>query len=147
MQNYLKWLLITCVFGALYGVSEWQFQLFSGMAEKDSWGICYTLWGLMGFVVLESFFRCNKLSIAKLATVSFIASLLGLLGTFLGMRDGFGAVDIAGMDATNQEAVQATMGNLFLCLYLALNTTITGIFVSLPALTYMYFLGDKNAVS
>jgi len=144
MQNYLRWLLITCIFGVLYGVSEWQLHLFSDMASRDDWGICYTLWGLGAFTILESLRRCNRSSIHKMATLSFVASLLGLLGTFMGMRDGFGAFNIAELDPSNQAAVQMSMGELIHCIYLALNTTITGIFVALPALTYMYFLGDKN---
>lgn len=144
MIEYLKWLIITVVYVVFYGVLEREYQFFSQMAEADMFYICYSLWGLAGYVCLEALVCRNK---DKLATLSFVASLCGLLGTFLGLANAFNSVDIEGLDPSNIEGVRDTMASLFQFMYVAMYTTITGIFVTLPALTYMHYLGEKNETS
>lgn len=137
----LKWLLITVVYVIFYGVLEVKFKFFSDMAKADVFCICYALWGLLGLVCLESLVFKSK---EKLGTLSFVASLLGLLGTFLGLANAFNTVDIESLDPSNIEGVRDTMASLFSFMYVAMYTTITGIFVSLPALTYLHFMGETN---
>ena len=76
-----------------------------------------------------------------------MASLLGLLGTFLGLANAFNSIDIDSLDPSNIEGVRDTMANLFGFMYVAMYTTITGIFVSIPALTYLHFLGETRESS
>ena len=148
MTNFLRWLTITSVLVVFYGVIEYNFKFFSNMAAVDDYYICYGLWGLLFFVVIEALLHTDSKGVHKLSTLSFVASLSGLLGTFLGMAGAFGAVDISSLDPSNITQIRTTMAEMFECMYLAMNTTITGIFVSLPALAYLYFIGaNKNETS
>tara|TARA_R100001377_G_scaffold78989_1_gene56956 strand:+ start:128 stop:577 length:450 start_codon:yes stop_codon:yes gene_type:complete len=143
-KENLKWLIITLVYVIFYGVLEAKFQFFTNMARADIFCICYALWGLLGLICLEAIVFKSK---EKLGTLSFVASLLGLLGTFLGLANAFNSIDIDSLDPSNIEGVRDTMANLFGFMYVAMYTTITGIFVSIPALTYLHFLGETRESS
>jgi biopolymer transport protein ExbB/TolQ len=115
------------------------------MANSDPYYICHALWGLFLFIIIEALYYSNTdKRVEKLATLSFIASLAGLLGTFLGLAGAFAQVDVTSLDPANVEEVRKTMSEMFSNMRLAMNTSITGMFVSLPALAYMYFLGEKT---
>ena len=90
-KENLKWLIITLVYVIFYGVLEAKFQFFTNMAKADIFCICYALWGLLGLICLEAIVFKSK---EKLGTLSFVASLLGLLGTFLGLANAFNSIDI-----------------------------------------------------
>lgn len=149
MKKFLVWITLTSLFLVLYGAFEYQFQFFTGMAETDPYMICKILWGLMAFVVFESFFvSITKMKAESLSVLAFLGTLTGLLGTFLGLGGSLEAMDIANLDISNQEMVKQSLADTNYYMFVAMNTSITGILVAIPATLYMYFLKDnKNEVS
>ena len=143
MIQVLKWLCITSMIGTLYGVLEYQHNLFSDLAAVDTTYISYGLWGLLVVVVFEGL-RYAITDKNKLEVLTFAATMIGILGTFFGVAAAIGELKPESFDPSNIELVRQMMAGLAAGFDVALNTTITGIFVSLPALAYMYLLGGGN---
>ena len=137
--NFLKWLSITSIALVALVVSEFKFNSFSSLASTDITFICYGIL-LLGIVSVLFCFRqvMNKTyHMKKMNDLSYVAQMLGLLGTVIGMSFLFGSLSAVEDGELRQKLITTGMATV-------LNTTIVGIVCSLLIYTYVIFLREDK---
>ena len=137
--NFLKWLSITSIALVALVVSEFKFNSFSSLASTDITFICYGIL-LLGIVSVLFCFRqvMNKTyHMKKMNDLSYVAQMLGLLGTVVGMSYLFSSLSVVEDAELKQSLITTGMATV-------LNTTIVGIVCSLLIYTYVIFLREDK---
>ena len=137
--NFLKWLSITSIALVALVVSEFKFNSFSSLASTDITFICYGIL-LLGIVSVLFCFRqvMNKTyHMKKMNDLSYVAQMLGLLGTVVGMSYLFSSLSVVEDAELKQRLITTGMATV-------LNTTIVGIVCSLLIYTYVIFLREDK---
>lgn len=137
--NFLKWLSITSIALVALIVSEFKFNSFSSLASTDITFICYGIL-LLGIVSVLFCFRqvMNKTyHMKKMNDLSYVAQMLGLLGTVVGMSYLFSSLSVVEDAELKQSLITTGMATV-------LNTTIVGIVCSLLIYTYVIFLREDK---
>ena len=120
-------------------VSEFKFNSFSSLASTDITFICYGIL-LLGIVSVLFCFRqvMNKTyHMKKMNDLSYVAQMLGLLGTVVGMSYLFSSLSVVEDAELKQRLITTGMATV-------LNTTIVGIVCSLLIYTYVIFLREDK---
>lgn len=120
-------------------VSEFKFNSFSSLASTDITFICYGIL-LLGIVSVLFCFRqvMNKTyHMKKMNDLSYVAQMLGLLGTVVGMSYLFSSLSVVEDAELKQSLITTGMATV-------LNTTIVGIVCSLLIYTYVIFLREDK---
>jgi len=138
-QNFLKWTSITSIALVALLVSEFKFGAFSTLASADVTFICYGILLLGIAAVLFSFRQVmNKTyHMKKMNDLSYVAQMLGLLGTVIGMSYLFASLNAIEEPELRQNLITTGMATV-------LNTTIVGIVCSLLIYTYVIFLREDK---
>ena len=137
--NFLKWLSITSIALVALVVSEFKFNSFSSLASTDITFICYGIL-LLGIVSVLFCFRqvMNKTyHMKKMNDLSYVAQMLGLLGTVVGMSYLSSSLSVVEDAELKQRLITTGMATV-------LNTTIVGIVCSLLIYTYVIFLREDK---
>tara|TARA_B100000287_G_C20282053_1_gene642454 strand:- start:151 stop:576 length:426 start_codon:yes stop_codon:yes gene_type:complete len=137
--NFLKWLSITSIALVALVVSEFKFNSFSSLASTDITFICYGIL-FLGIVSVLFCFRqvMNKTyHMKKMNDLSYVAQMLGLLGTVVGMSYLFSSLSVVEDAELKQSLITTGMATV-------LNTTIVGIVCSLLIYTYVIFLREDK---
>jgi hypothetical protein len=137
--NFLKWLSITTIALTSLMVSEYKYDAFSSLASADITFICYGIL-LLGITSVLFCFRqvMNKTyHMKKMNDLSYMAQMLGLLGTVIGMSFLFASLSSIEDGELRQELITTGMATV-------LNTTIVGIVCSLLIYTYVIFLREDK---
>tara|TARA_R110002020_G_scaffold46539_22_gene132412 strand:- start:1762 stop:2187 length:426 start_codon:yes stop_codon:yes gene_type:complete len=137
--NFLKWVSITSIAMVALLVSEFKFGAFSKLASADITFICYGIL-LLGITAVFFSFRqvMNKTyHMKKMNDLSYVAQMLGLLGTVIGMSFLFGSLSAVEDGELRQNLITTGMATV-------LNTTIVGIVCSLLIYTYVIFLREDK---
>ena len=137
--NFLKWVSITSIALVALIASEFKFKAFSTLASADITFICYGIL-LLGITAILFSFRqvMNKTyHMKKLNDLSYVAQMLGLLGTVIGMSFLFGSLSAVEDGELRQKLITTGMATV-------LNTTIVGIVCSLLIYTYVIFLREDK---
>ena len=138
-QNFLKWISITSIALVALIVAEFKFEAFSSLASADVTFICYGIL-LLGIVSVLFSFRqvMNKTyHMKKMNDISYMAQMLGLLGTVIGMSFLFASLSSIEDGELRQNLITTGMATV-------LNTTIVGIICSLLIYTYVIFLREDK---
>lgn len=137
--NFLKWLSITSVALVALIVSEFKYKAFSSLAAADVTFICYGIL-LLGITSVLFCFRqvMNKTyHMKKMNDLSYVAQMLGLLGTVIGMSYLFASLGAIEEPEIRESLITTGMATV-------LNTTIVGIVCSLLIYTYVIFLREDT---
>ena len=138
-NNFLKWLSITVIAVVAFVVAEFKYSAFSSLAAADITFICYGIF-LLGLVSIVFAFRQimnTTYHMKKMNDLSYVAQMLGLLGTVIGMSFLFGSLNAIEEPELRQNLITTGMATV-------LNTTIVGIVVSLLIYTYVIFLREDK---
>lgn len=138
-NNFLKWLSITAIAIVAFVVGEFKYNAFTSLASADITFICYGIM-LLGITAILFCFRqiMNKTyHMKKLTDLSYVAQMLGLLGTVVGMSYLFASLSAIEEPELRQSLITTGMATV-------LNTTIVGIVVSLLIYTYVIFLREDK---
>tara|TARA_R100001443_G_scaffold10346_4_gene19989 strand:+ start:4122 stop:4547 length:426 start_codon:yes stop_codon:yes gene_type:complete len=138
-QNLLKWISITSIAIISLLVAEFKFTAFSSLASADITFICYAILLLGISAILFSFRQVmNKTyHMKKMNDLSYVAQMLGLLGTVVGMSYLFASLSSLEDPELRQKLITTGMATV-------LNTTIVGIVCSLVIYAYVIFLREDK---
>ena len=138
-QNLLKWISITSITLVALIVAEFKFKAFSSLASSDITFICYAILILGISAIIFSFRQVmNKTyHMKKMNDLSYVAQMLGLLGTVIGMSFLFASLSAIEDGEVRQQLITTGMATV-------LNTTIVGIVCSLVIYTYVIFLREDK---
>ena len=138
-QNLLKWISITSIAVISLLVAEFKFSAFSSLASADITFICYAILLLGISAILFSFRQVmNKTyHMKKMNDLSYVAQMLGLLGTVVGMSYLFASLSSLEDPELRQKLITTGMATV-------LNTTIVGIVCSLVIYAYVIFLREDK---
>jgi flagellar motor component MotA len=137
--NFLKWLSITAIAICSLLVAEMAYSAFSDLASADVTFICYAilLLGVTSSLFCLRQIMRKKYHMKKMNDMSYIAQMLGLLGTVIGMSYLFESLSTVDDAEVRQELITTGMA-------VVLNTTIVGIVCSLFIYAYVIFLREDD---
>ena len=138
-KNFLKWLSITSIAFVALLVAEYNYAAFSTLASADITLICY---GILFLGIVSVLFCLRQVvmktyHMKKMNDLSYVAQMLGLLGTVIGMSYLFASLSAVEDPELRQSLITSGMATV-------LNTTIVGIVVSLLIYTYVIFLREDK---
>lgn len=138
-KNFLKWLSITSIAFVALLVAEYNYSAFSTLASADITLICY---GILFLGIVSVLFCLRQVvmktyHMKKMNDLSYVAQMLGLLGTVIGMSYLFASLSAVEDPELRQSLITSGMATV-------LNTTIVGIVVSLLIYTYVIFLREDK---
>lgn len=142
MVDFLKWLTLTVTYFILIIVVELNYGFFFFLANLDKTYICYGLWGVFFvgiFIALLNIIDKNN-NFNKLTAVAELSTVLGLLGSVLGIGYTFYYIAQSQLDFTSKENVISMMKYIIEGMGYALSTTIMGIIVAVSLILYILIL-------
>lgn len=148
MNNFYKWLILTCVYVALFVVLN-ATSFFAMMAAVDTVGLilCYSILGLTVFGigwVLFQVLKSNKPHLKRVVHLGEMSMLVGILGSVIGTAFLFYNADITNIDAGNKQEIIDLMGMVSTGMGISLTTTIAGIMSALVLGSYIFVIKDHS---
>ena len=140
-MNFLKWLTITTAYLVVVILAEAGYSYFSGLIAADQTGISLAIVAVfLGGVgsCLWYALKDPKPKFQKIAVMSEVCTMLGLLGSVVGFAITFSGLLSSG--GSSEELAQSIITSVSGGLPTALNTTIMGIYAALGLTAYPFFI-------
>jgi cytochrome bd-type quinol oxidase subunit 2 len=146
VSNLTKWAILTISLMTLIAGFQLGTGLFTQFAESDITGICVLIWfvfilavGWAGIVSLS-----EKPHMKRIAFLSQLCQMLGLLGTVMGMIYGLQLDELAKIDVSDKASIVEMMVNMATSISTCLTTTATGIIFSVFISLYPFIIKDYS---